>query len=351
MSVPSTAAFLFTTCQIGAEGAVKGELARLWPEFRFSYSRPGLLTFKLPVGHGLAEDFDLQSVFARAFGFSLGRATGADLQAKVAAVGKLVGDSTWDRLHVWPRDERTAGEHGYEPGLNEESVLALRALEDQFPWSAARRNTKVNQGDRVLDVVLVGPDEWLVGYHRVRNGPTRFPGGLRRLRLPADAVSRAYLKMEEGLRWSGLPVRPGQEFVELGCAPGGSCQSLLQRGLHVVGIDPAEVDERVSIQPEFTHVRKRASEVRRGEFRRTQWLAADMNVAPSYTLDTVESIVTHRGVAVRGLLLTLKLPEWSLAAQIPDYLARIRKWGYTKVRARQLQFNRQEICVAALRGR
>jgi hypothetical protein len=35
---------------------------------------------------------------------------------------------------------------------------------------------------------------------------------------------------------------------------------------------------------------------------------------------------------------------------LPEYIDRIRSWGYRDVRARQLQFNRQEICVAALHG-
>ena len=117
----------------------------------------------------------------------------------------------------------------------------------------------------------------------------------------------------------------------------------------VVGIDPAEVDERVLALPNFTHLRKRGSEVRRSEFRRTRWLATDMNVAPTYTLDTVEAIVTHRSVTIRGLLLTLKLPDWRLAAEVPSYLDRVQSWGFTRVRARQLQHNRQEICLAALR--
>jgi hypothetical protein len=76
---------------------------------------------------------------------------------------------------------------------------------------------------------------------------------------------------------------------------------------------------------------------------------ADSNVAPKHTLDTVEHIVTHRQVQIRGMLLTLKLPEWKLADSIPGYLARIRGWGYEPVRARQLAHNRQEICVAATR--
>ena len=42
-----------------------------------------------------------------------------------------------------------------------------------------------------------------------------------------------------------------------------------------------------------------------------------MNVAPEYTLDAVESIVTHAEVNIRGLLLTLKLPQWTLAEEVP----------------------------------
>ena len=34
--------FLFVTCQVGAEGAVKEELARRWPDVHAAYSRPGL---------------------------------------------------------------------------------------------------------------------------------------------------------------------------------------------------------------------------------------------------------------------------------------------------------------------
>ena len=89
--------------------------------------------------------------------------------------------------------------------------------------------------------------------------------------------------------------------------------------------------------------------VRRSELRAVKWLFADMNVAPQYTLDAVESLATSRRVQIRGLLLTLKLLEWDLAEQVPTWLTRIRSWGFPYVRARQLQQNRQEICVVALK--
>jgi 23S rRNA (cytidine2498-2'-O)-methyltransferase len=168
------------------------------------------------------------------------------------------------------------------------------------------------------------------------------------LELPADAVSRAWLKMEEALRWSQLPIGPGARVAEIGSAPGGASQALLARGCEVLGIDPAAMDPRVLAHPQFTHLRRRSTQVRRREFRKVRWLAADMNVAPNYTLDAVEGIVTHAEVSIRGMLLTLKLLEWDLAARLPEYIERVRGWGFNVVRARQLQHNRREVCLAAL---
>jgi 23S rRNA (cytidine2498-2'-O)-methyltransferase len=166
--------------------------------------------------------------------------------------------------------------------------------------------------------------------------------------MPPEAVSRAWLKMEEALRWSQLPIPPGARVAEIGSAPGGASQALLARGMIVTGIDPAEMAPAVLNHPHFTHIRRRSIQVQRREFRKTRWLTADMNVAPKYTLDAVESIVTHPMANIRGMLLTLKLPEWSLAQRVPEYLERIRRWGFNIVRARQLQYNRREICVAAM---
>ena len=122
---------------------------------------------------------------------------------------------------------------------------------------------------------------------------------------------------------------------------------MLAHGLKVTGIDPAEVEPAVLAHPRFTHLRMRGADVRRRQFSDVKWLTADMNVAPSYTLTTVEEIVTHPSVDISGLIMTLKLLDWNLAAEIPTYLDRVRSWGYTHVAARQLAHDRQEICVAA----
>jgi 23S rRNA (cytidine2498-2'-O)-methyltransferase len=310
------------------------------------------LTFKLPSGHGLAEDFDPRCVFARAWGFSLGKPIKGELPERAAAVVAAGSQGDFDVLHVWQRDMARPGFRGFDPHVTAEAQAACAAILEA--WSRASQPPPATGpaplGKRVLDCMLIEPDQWFLGYHRAA-GEMCFPGGLRPIALPEDSVSRAYLKMEEALAWSGLPIQPGQTIAEIGCAPGGASQALLAHGLKVMGIDPAQVDPRVLAHPNFVHVRKRGADVRRREFRGVAWLTADMNVAPQYTLDTLEAIVTHSDVKVRGMLVTLKLLDWELAEHVNEYLDRIRSWGYKHVRARQLAHNRQELCVAAMRSR
>src|SRR5512145_17077 len=76
------ARFLFAVTQPGAERPLKNEIAREHPELRFAFSRPGFVTFRLPDVPPRNE-FVLRSVFARTWGYSFGKVTGAD-DAKLA---------------------------------------------------------------------------------------------------------------------------------------------------------------------------------------------------------------------------------------------------------------------------
>jgi 23S rRNA (cytidine2498-2'-O)-methyltransferase len=252
-------------------------------------------------------------------------------------------------LHVWQRDGALPGDEGFDPTVETPAQAAGAQLLVPRPNSTAplSLNAEVPAGETVLDCVLVEPHEWWVGWHRAESPETRWPGGVPLLGAPAGMISRAYLKMEEALRWSELPLRPGDRCFEIGSAPGGSCAALLERGCVVTGIDPAEMDATVLANPRFTHLRARTREVPRAAFRDARWLMSDTNVAPKHTLDAVEAIVTARDVRIEGLVLTLKLTDPRLTVELPAFHKRIRGWGYERVRARQLAFNRQEVCVVA----
>ena len=192
-------------------------------------------------------------------------------------------------------------------------------------------------------------EPWLLGLHTHGPGRSIYPGGRVPLQLPSDAPSRAWLKLEEGLVLSGLPVRPGEVAVEIGSAPGGASWALLQRGLRVIGVDPGEMAEAVLRHPRFTHLKQTLGELRREQLpQRVDWLLLDVNLAPQVALHQVRRVVSTLRDTLRGALLTLKLNDWRLVAQVPQLLARVQAMGFVDVQARQLATNRQEICVAAL---
>ena len=115
----------------------------------------------------------------------------------------------------------------------------------------------------------------------------------------------------------------------------------------MTGIDPAEMDAAVLAHRGFTHVRARAKDVKRSVFRDCRWLVMDANVAPNYTLDTLDGVLTQGRALPEGLVLTLKLTDAALAERLPGIADRIRRYGYRRVRMRQLAFNRQEVCAVA----
>ncbi len=352
------------TCRAGAEAAVKAEVARAEPAWRFSYSRPGFLTFKHD-GHRPLDERQLAErhwTFAHAHGISLGRVKGESLEHlaadvwKLEAVAKLMSQEEIADVHVW-EPESTAPNDAVEDQLAtplcHEIDTALRAAAPATCTTLLREalahSNSTPRNALVLDIIVLAPGEWWIGCHRAVRRHERWPGGAIPVRMPEHAVSRAYAKMEEALQWSALPLEVEDECVEVGCAPGGASQALLDRGMFVTGIDPADVDPAVLAHPRFRHLKKRGKDVKRKEFEGVRWLATDMNIAPESTLDEIEAIVSHPGLAIRGLVLTLKFPDWNAATRLPELAARVSGWGFRDVRTRQLVTGGKEICLVALR--
>jgi len=343
--------FVFVSVQSGAERALKSEIAREHPELRFAFSRPGFVTFR--SSEDLAHDFVLRSVFARTWSFSLGKVNGSDDSQRAREAWRLIGEQLPDEpihpLHVWQRDRALPGDEGYDSAADELARSLGALLIGNQP--AASKPRIVNGAATIGDLVLVERDEWWLGWHRASTPETRWPGGVPPITPPPRMISRAWLKMVEALEWSELPVQPGDRCVEIGSSPGGSCLALLERGLHVTGIDPAGMDTEVLAHPNFTHIRAIAKNVGRAIFRECRWLVMDANVAPNYTLDTLDGVLGQGGARPEGLVLTLKLTDPALVEKLPAMAERIRRYGYRRVRMRQLAYNRQEICVVADRNR
>jgi 23S rRNA (cytidine2498-2'-O)-methyltransferase len=371
--------YVFVVCQAGAEKALKAELARTHPEFKFAFSRPGFVTFKRatePQAAALAPDFELDSIFARAYGLSLSRlAPPADpakevivwakkLRAELGPKGGNGAKKPSLRLHVYERDFYAPGSEpmGFEQGqladqAYERILKAVRAEVGEGDSKSqplfAEDAIALEVGEPVLDVVVVEEGDWWVGWHEHSLKHHAYPGGNPRLRLPPDAPSRAYLKLEEALLWSRAPLRTGDCAVEIGSAPGGASLALLRRGINVLGIDPGEMHRVVLRSPTYRHLSKSVMFVEREELpERVDWLLLDMNAEPRVALTAVESIAHDLEENLLGILLTVKLNQWKLAEKIPGYLEALKEsLGLARIRATQLAHNRQEIFVYGLTRR
>lgn len=357
--------FLFVVCQHGAEDTLKRAWMGSETGLSLAFSRPGLLTFKFRS----ADRRIPEHILARLSGWSLGQVrsiNGGQTLVAEEMIGQVlqIAGLDWDAIHVFERDRGLPGVGGFEPGASPlaESIENLLRTTLNSPESLqkihpAQANTTlrpaVNQtcpvGSRVLDLLLVEPDSWLIGCHLAEKRHECWPGGVFPQAMDQAVISRAYYKIAEALAWSGLPIRAGDRIVELGSAPGGACQRLLDLGLEVTGVDAAEMAPHLLQHPRFEHWRSKTAGLKRKLFSKFKWLAADANVAPNYTLDMVDDIVNYPGNRIQGMLMTFKLSSYDMVEQLPPLLERVRSWGYSRVEARQLATNRQECIVVAER--
>jgi 23S rRNA (cytidine2498-2'-O)-methyltransferase len=328
--------FLLVACQAGAEEGVFLMQQLMLPQLTRAAWRRGVVTFRLSDSStSISEVADLP--FARTTIESLGQVTGSSLTELTAAATAAL-PARPDQLHVWQRAKPAR--------LRPQA----RSAEEPLPSAAELHATIAAQLEcpQVFDIVIDAPDRAWLGWHTATTPASCWPGGIYPGQLPDNAVSRAWLKLDEAIAVFEIPLQPGQRACELGAAPGGASQRLLSLGLSVVGIDPAGIDPQVAQHPRFEHWHMRARDVRLRRLRSFDWLVTDMNIDPSSTVDALERVATAPGNRLQGIIATLKLPQWQRAADLPGWLDRFRSWGFVP-RARQLSAGGRELCVVALR--
>ena len=229
--------FIFVCCQVGAERALKQDLANgaasaraRHPNLAFAFSRPGFVTFKrlddAPISN-------IDSPFARTYGFHLAQVKGSDdpVPELVNCLRRATLEARFQHLHVWARDRAVPGERGFEPHSTDESTSFGEQLRTALTtMDGIPINQRAKIGDRIADIIRLDEGHWFCGEHTAVSTVTSWPGGVPLLEIPDSIVSRAYLKMHEALLWSRLPIQAGDVCAELGSSPGGSCQALLERG-------------------------------------------------------------------------------------------------------------------------
>ncbi len=216
-----------------------------------------------------------------------------------------------------------------------------RALAESewVPKSLADRRVDA-EGERLLQVWVVEPDDLFLGLTLASEALTSSPGGRSKRKRPEDAVSRSGLKLEEAIDWCGAGPERGDIVADLGAAPGGWSQVALSRGATVIAVDLARM--KVEAPPKrFAHLEENAFRYAPPET--LDWVLCDMAYRP---LEVAKLLAKWgRRSWARQLLGNVKLPMKQKAKVLASVLDILREAGWSGLRARQLYHDRDEVTI------
>jgi 23S rRNA (cytidine2498-2'-O)-methyltransferase len=323
--------FLFAITNPCSEKALKLEVEMQGLPWKPSYQRRGFVTLKPDFPLSL-DSLDVRLACARRLCLSLGRFASRD-----EAVARVVEAGSVRIHHAIYEARQMRGVH--------EGPLPARP----------------GVGDLIGTVVALRPAEFWAGLHR--HGPmlSPDPAGDSGIAMPADSPSRAWLKLEESLRFFDLQLSPSDIVVELGCAPGGVVLALLQRGISVIGVDPAKMADVVLAsaiaerqttpcgRPWFFHCRKPAALASKRELGHgVTWFMSDMNQSPEVVLKECARFC-KMAPGIRGVLITLKLSDLIQIRDSPDWFRYLEGLGFKTIRLQQLSVHHKEFVLLGMK--
>jgi 23S rRNA (cytidine2498-2'-O)-methyltransferase len=108
---------------------------------------------------------------------------------------------------------------------------------------------------QVIVSLLCTIDKGYIGISTAEENLSSWPGGARRFAQTPEQISRAEFKLLEALEVFGVTLPPQGHALDLGAAPGGWTRLLLEAGLNVVAVDPANLDPRLTRVKRMEHYR------------------------------------------------------------------------------------------------
>ena len=243
---------------------------------------------------------------------------------------------------------------GYTFDGKRTAVHVRRSEGTRFPYSVSDTKAVLDavlaeiggepamQEPEVILSVYAAAAELLVGWGAPRELLSDWPGGAVRFQREEGQISRAKFKLLEAERTFGLRLSAFREALDVGAAPGGWTSLLLERGLAVTAVDPAELNPSLTDHPKLTYLKKNAGDVRfeRGTF---DLLVCDMSWSPMLM---VKLIMELRDALQPGAtaVITVKLMHRKPLQTIRDVADKLAG-SFELRKAKQLFHNRDEITL------
>ncbi len=203
---------------------------------------------------------------------------------------------------------------------------------------------------QIVVSLLCTASKGYLGISLARENLSDWPGGARHFAHTPEQISRAEFKLLEALEVFGVTLPTKGRVLDLGAAPGGWTRVLLEAGLHVVAVDPANLDPRLAKHPRLEHYCGYAENYLEDAIKTHQSFAVIVNDMRMDARDAAR-LLDQASRSLRGdgfVISVLKLPH---ATREIDPLATLRAAlklldkHYGIVEARQLFHNRQEVTV------
>ncbi|EQC52072.1 SAM-dependent methyltransferase [Bacteriovorax sp. DB6_IX] len=190
------------------------------------------------------------------------------------------------------------GPSGYAKYLEDRPVI--------FSKRQALFIEKTKENDETKESILVGKDYWVYETIDTYNDFLELP----EIEMPEQSPARAWHKMREAHEQFALDIERGQQVIEIGSAPGGISYYLLELGVNLVCIDPAEMSPVLSqnYQSSFKHIKESVFEIKKFMLPKTcDWIISDLNLKGDLNLDQTRRLMSFYP-QLKGAFLTVKTP-------------------------------------------
>ncbi len=240
--------------------------------------------------------------------------------------------------------DKSFGERPFSSGhLNQE--LAAAFAEE----TGAVENVKKPQ---VIVSILCTMYQGYVGISTGEENLSAWPGGTRHYAQTPEQISRAEFKLLEALEYFDISLTAGEHVLDLGAAPGGWTRLLLDAGMDVVAVDPANLDARLSKRKGLEHYRGYAEDYIEEAIRNRRMFDVIVNDMRMDAREAARGLsYAARCLKKEGFIISVfKLPHVTPTINplltLKDALNIMGK-AYGVVQSHQLFHNRQEVTVVA----
>jgi 23S rRNA (cytidine2498-2'-O)-methyltransferase len=201
----------------------------------------------------------------------------------------------------------------------------------------------VQHPEAIFSIYASG-DKLYAGFATPHDMMSDWPGGAIRFQREEGQISRAKFKLLEAEKTFGLDYSAFTQAIDIGAAPGGWTSLLLERGVKVTAVDPADLHPSLQGHPALRHLKQNASAIKldKGAY---DLLVCDMSWSP---MQMSRLVLDMKDALVPGAkaVITVKLMHRKPLQSIREVKERLGT-AFVILRSKQLFHNREEITLFA----